>query len=91
MVCAPSAVLLEANPGIRSVDDDAAAVGSLPDANPGERVVGNAASTSGIALSSARFGTDGGELALGLSLGTADDGIDPDPLLEAVALDGDRD
>ena len=85
MVCAPSAVLLEANPGIRSVDDDAAAVGSLPDANPGERSVG------GDVMTSKRFGTDGGELALGLSFGTAEDGIDPDPLLEAVALDGDRD
>ena len=41
MVCVPAALLLEANPGDRVVDE--AAVGSLPEANPGDRVVCDAA------------------------------------------------
>ena len=72
MVCAPAALLLEANPGDRVVDD-AAAVGSLPDANPGDRVF------------------DRAELALALSIGTAEDDCEADPLLEPGSLEGARD
>jgi len=84
VVCAPAVSLPEAKPGARELDDAGPAV-SLLEANPGDRVVDSS-------ISSARFGTiDGVELALGLSIGTADDDGGADPLLDAGALDGARD